>query len=261
MGIQSFYPLALFLLTACAPSPEPRVIECTVPGTEVYYRDQLLGVVPVDLRDHADTLVTMGVTKEQIEAGPMPGGYGEGFYFDQTYGLVPPITFRAPEPILDQYLVLETPWGKRSKLGSPWVLDIKNMETQLEALHNGDGASLTLSLAEPFVGVEESLFVEGRLTNTSFRAIVGATPNVQFLLRGFEGEEVQASSPKHDFGSEAFHLEPGGEFAFKLEIPAPDWPGHYSLLAMFHIHTGVGEDYLVGEGAIYSNSVLVEVRE
>lgn len=90
------------------------VIGADVPGTKVFYRDRLLGTVPVSLS--AADLKSLGLPacdgKDVILESD---GWAEGLFLGREDKEEHKIHFLAPDP--SPYLVAQTPWGPRSKIG------------------------------------------------------------------------------------------------------------------------------------------------
>jgi hypothetical protein len=92
-----------------------RLIDCDVPGTEVYFREKRLGTVPLILSQR--DCVTLGLP---VSLGTTidVDGWGEGVAFhDPATNTNNRLMYRVPSSAAPAYLSFETPWGSRTKMG------------------------------------------------------------------------------------------------------------------------------------------------
>ena len=94
------------------------VIDADVLGTEVYLRGEMLGTVPVRLAK-----ARLGDLCSKPKAKLDHDGWAEGLFYGIEDQEEAKIMFKAPDALADHYLSIETPWGRRTKIGGVEGLD------------------------------------------------------------------------------------------------------------------------------------------
>ncbi len=233
-----------------------RLIDTEIPGTEVYFRDKLLGKTPLIL-SKADC-AAIGLP---VAAGTSIDfdGWGEGVAFhDPTTNSDPRLMFKVPAGDASLFLTYETPWGSRTKSAGGWYLP-NGFRSKFMA-RGQDGIAVSIDFNPKPDPAERLLKVKVSVTNSGAIAYRGFRPEVELLWGTFYVQWQRRSGKTFKLPADWADIAPGQTLQTTVEIPLPASAGDYSVFATLHVFQNEKDDYLVGVGGGYSDSKLLHVR-
>jgi hypothetical protein len=191
----SILPLALcvLMITGCSghdldhtwdsweASARAGIIDADVPGTEVFIRGQSLGTVPVRL-----TKACLNELCSNPAAEMGHDGWGEGLFYGIPSQEETKIMLKAPDAVADRYLSIETPWGRRSKIGMAEGHGKLGLRVNLFTAVNKEGLRLAISVPDKTCSRAAPVKIELSCTNKGPAEIAGYRPEIEVLWGAFD---------------------------------------------------------------------------
>ncbi len=231
-------------------------IDAEVPGTEVYFRDKLLGVVPLQL-SKKDCL-GLGLI-ESSNAILDDDGWGEGIPFsDLASNTYRRVMLKVPPRVESGYFVYETRWGLRTKNGQCYLETNSIRSTMMSKSKWPKGFSLQIDLPATATITDQFLNVTASLTNSSTNVIAGLRPQLEMHWGTFDVQWQGRKCKKFPLPGEWGTIKPGQSLDYSTQIPVPKTPGDYSVFATFFQFKDETTDY--GAFSSYTDSKLLRVR-
>ncbi len=239
------------------------VIEAKVPGTRVFHRGQLLGEVPLEI-----------TTEKLAELGPAfalssqttrldHDGWGEALIFGEMDEIEMKLMLQVPETDASHFLNIETPWGRRTKMGKwegpdesdgPRRVIAHFMESQTI-----DGIRFRITVPERSKKGMKSI-IELSCENFGRGPVTGGRPEYTLLWGGFDTPWRRRVCHKNlVLPPEWESIAPGQTVRTSLEIDAPQVAGDYSIFAVLGYNEAERGANRKLEGT-YSDSQLFRVR-
>jgi len=274
-GAGFFVALAAFvLLVSMRPQKRPPatasvrpffLVDSTVPGTAVYFRDKLLGKTPLSLSKADWTRFGLPVTTGQ-SASPSgivnsdPDGWGEGLCFhDPATNTDPRLMYKVPPSYEKSYLEYDTPWGKRTKMACGEGGSGGFRSYFMSRGQDGIGVLLRIDLANAVASSDRKVNLVVTASNTGSAAYSGVRPEVEFLWGTFDVQWQHRFHKTSKLPPEWANIAPGQTLQTTLSIDLPKVSGDYSLFAILNLFQPEHGEYLVGKGSVYSDSKLLKV--
>jgi hypothetical protein len=239
------------------------VIDCAVPGTEIWIENQKLGVVP--LRLSTRQLSALGMSPPpQVNSGPFftwpnDDGYGEGLFDGTEDERETKIMFCVPASAAPRFLEIETAWGRRTKLGGGQGL-AREWRMDLRPVVNSSGMQVSLAPL-PVVGRgAKSIGIQATVTNSGTSTASGMRPEIEVFWGTFHTPWRRRSTQVMDLPQQWSSFAPGVSRTTTIQIPVPNVSEDYSVFANFYLFVDSQGSTLAGDGGVYSNSRLLRVR-
>jgi hypothetical protein len=240
------------------------VIDSDVPGTKVYLRGQLLGVVPVQLSHvRLAELSLKCLPPEASSTGVEFDGWGEGVFFGDEDQDETKLMFQVPDAQSESYLNIQTPWGRRTKVGGG--SSGRDPNQKLSPLKANmfpvgrDGLRLQLSMPGTVPLYAKSVNIDVSLTNVNPSEVTGYRPEIMLLWGTFD-------TPWRCRSNQTFPLPPawskiaaGQTLKTSIEVTPPSVAEDYSFFAVFNLFAKEQGNNLK-MGSVYSESHLLRVR-
>jgi len=234
-----------------------RLIDTEIPGTEVYFRDKLLGKTPLIL-SKADC-AAIGLP---VAAGTSIDfdGWGEGVAFhDPMTNSDPRLMFKVPAGDASLFLTYETPWGSRTKTAGGWDLPNGFRSKFLSRGQNGIGVIVNIDFDPKPDPAEKLLKVKVSVTNSGRNPYTGFRPEVELHWGTLDAQWQRRSHKTFKLPAEWRNIAPGQTLQTEVEIPSPGATGDYSVFATLNLFQNAKDNYLAGTGSVYSDSKLLHV--
>jgi hypothetical protein len=232
-----------------------RVIDAEIPGTEVYFRDKLLGKTPLILSKADCAALGMPVTSgTRLDMD----GWGEGLCFeDPTTNSYPRLMYKVPSSSAGSFLTYQTPWGSRTKMGGA-VLPSNGLRAIFMPRGQNVGVDINIDFNSQSDPAQKLLKVKLSITNGGSSAYVGFRPEVELHWGTFDVQWQHRSHKTFPLPAEWANIAPGQTLQTTVEIPLPEVAGDYSVFATFDLFENEKGDNL-GDGSGYSDSKLLHV--
>jgi hypothetical protein len=234
------------------------VVDAVVPGTQVFWRDRLLGTCPVQL-GVAD-VEAMGLSPQRLRSKEAVSydGYCQFLVVADEFEQKAHLMYRVPDDLRDRYLTIETPWGWRSKHACGQVGDDGVRADMALAIRSRCRMALRVTCEPASCLPGETVAVSFEATNHGDFLIVGENPRLSILCHpivvGTRGlplnrVELPATWSRFKAGEVRHHV---------VTLVAPTEPGHYSVFGIFALNETEESEAIVN-AAVYSDSRMLTV--
>jgi hypothetical protein len=242
---------------AARPANAYRLIDAEIPGTEVYFREKLLGKTPLILSKADCASFGLPVTPDTLVDSD---GWGEGLPFeDPTTDFHPRLMHKVPSSHASSFLNYETPWGLRTKLSGGWALPNGFRSKFMSRGQNGVGVVVNIDFNSQPNPTDKLLQVNVSVTNSGSRPYGGFRPEIELLWGTFEVQWQHRAHKTFALPAEWAKIEPGQMLHTIVEFPLPETAGVYSVFATFNVFQNEENSLLIGHGSVYSDSKLLRV--
>lgn len=235
-----------------------RLIDAEIPGTEVYFRDKLLGKTPLILSKADCAAFGLPVAPGTLVDSD---GWGEGLSFhDPPTNSDPRLMYKVPSNHASSFLTYETPWGLRTKMSGGWDLRNGFRSRFMSRGQNGIGVIVSIDFNTKPDPSQKSLKVNVSVTNSGSAPYRGFRPEIELLWGTFDVQWQHRSHKTFALPAGWANIAPGQTLQTTVEIPLPAAAGDYSVFATLNVFQSESGNYLVGQGSVYSDSRLLRVR-
>lgn len=217
------------------PSPVVVVIDADVPGTKVFCQGELLGETPFELT--WERLDALGFLDEDDLDPADPVRFdGDGLFLGPAEDFR--ITLQVPDAAAGEYLAVETPDGRRTKVaalggpnrdgGPPRVV------ARLAPAATPEGLRFRISLPAHVDPAEPTFTVELVAENVGAKEIVGGQPEFAITCGDLDAAWNQRVQLEGQPLPEAWQrIRPGQAVTARYVMNTPDLTGHYAISATF----------------------------
>lgn len=246
--------------TVSVATPAPNAycfIDSDVAGTEVFHRGLLLGSVPLKLS--VSDLTRGGILPSTRPANESPltaDGWAEGLFIGDEDEFEQKLMLRVPDAVANNYLSIETPWGRRTKLRQHTVY---SNGYRSEMWKTESGIRVTIDPLE-VAKRGQQIPVRIKFENLSAKTYTGVNPQVRVHWGAFDTPWRRRTSQRQPLPSVMTALPPKATHSEVVTIEAPNVSGDYSLFVTWFLMRDETSDYGVDVGGSYSDSVLLRVR-
>lgn len=187
-------------------------------------------------------------------------GWGEGLCFhDPVTNTDPRLMYKVPPTYAASYLNYETPWGMRTKMAGGWGSSNGFRSNFMSREQSGTGVILQLDFASKLVPSDKVVKVLVTASNNGSAVYSGSRPELELHWGTFDIQWQHRFSKTFKLPFEWANIAPGQTLQTTLSIHRPATAGDYSLFATFNLFQPDRDDYLVGKGAVYSDSKLLRI--
>lgn len=233
------------------------LVDSDVPGTEIYFRDRLLGTVPVWLsKRECLNLRLIESTNVFLDTD----GWGEGIPFsDLSSNTHMRVMFKAPSLVESNYFIYETPWGTRTKNGGGYLYTNGIRSIMMSKSEWPKGFSIQIDLPKNIAVTEESVKITAFVKNAGTNLIAGLRPQLTVLCRTFDVQWQNCECHKFSLPGEWSQIGPGQMMNFAVNLPIPKAAGDYSVFATLDLFEDKTTENLA-YGSFYTDSKLLHIR-
>ena len=229
-------------------------IDSDVKGTQVFLRGHLIGTVPLSLSQADFTKLGLPVGSPSLQSD----GWGESLFAGVEDQQEEKLMLKAPDAVATQYLAIETPWGRRTKINGGEILPNGFVCHMMPADRWGATVTITAPVTVPLGSATANIHVV--LANISDVRMSGSQPSLELHWGGFDTPWRNRSYKKFPLADVWSSLEPGETREADLTISVPTIAGDYSAFATFDLQADNESTHLIRRGTVYSNSVMLRVR-
>jgi hypothetical protein len=231
------------------------VIDSTVPDTDIYFRDKLLGRTPVVLAK--EDLMRLGLVS-RYENAIEYDLWGEGLvFFEPSTNSYPRLTYKVPDNQAAAFLHYETPWGIRTK--SYGAKGTRNRFWAGFMSRNKNGIVVDIRLPAIRSPFDKDLKVAVAVTNNGTAAFSGYHPELELHWGALDTQQGQRFHQTYSLGMQWANLAPGDSRQTILDMPLPEQSGEYSVFATLQVFRDEQAQRLISGGCMYSDSRLIRI--
>ena len=236
------------------------MIDCNVPGTEVWLEGRRLGVVPLKMMKYQ--LAALDVPA----SAPAPGGsqsplaldgWKEGLFLGEEGERESKLMFRVPDAVAAKYLAIETRWGPRTKVSSG-QFGANGVRATMAAATGADGLAVSLGPLPAVKRGDATAPVKVTVANTGGSTLSGHRPQLTVHWGTFHTPWRRRTRKEVSLPADWSSFGPGQTRSFSVDIPVPTVAEDYSVFVTFHLFQSPEGN--VGTSGGYSESRLLRVR-
>ncbi|MDB5307177.1 MAG: hypothetical protein JWO38_1379 [Gemmataceae bacterium] len=238
------------------------VIDAEIPGTKVFHRGQLLGEVPLELTRERLAELGLDLTRPNYVGSLDHDGWGEALIFGEMDEDELKLMLQVPDAEADRFLGVETPWGRRTKMG-PWKgpggEEPRRVLAYFQKAQEADGLRFRVGLPDR-VRRGTKAVVELSCEIAGPAVVTGRRPHYRLLWGGFDTPwRRRVCLEDQPLPVEWATIAPGQTVRATFEMDVPPVAGDYSVFAVLH-YDEPAEGAKRTRGGTYSNSRVLRVR-
>lgn len=230
------------------------IIKGIVPGTQIYYRELLLGELPFTLS--TDLTDRLGIPFPSRV--PETDGWRGGIRLSTDSNSEIEFLLRVPDTDADQYQTVETPWGRRNSVD---IIDYEGNTITVNA-HDRikNGVLFQVSVANSHITRrDEKIALELRCENLGNTTYYGKDPYMFILWGTYEVPWTRRNMHEENLTEEWQRLHPGDVLQHTVFLETPNVNGNFCVWAVLDIND---EESSFRNDAFFgiSNKVMFRVR-
>lgn len=174
------------------------------------------------------------------------------------------LMLQVPEAHAGRFLSIETPWGRRTKMG-PWQGggvfrgETSPMLAFFQKAETVNGLRVRVGLPERVERGTKAVAITVTCENAGPTAMAGRRPGCWLLWGGFDTPWRRVCRKDVPLPKEWERVEPGQTVRATLDLDAPAVAGDYSVFVVFS-YSEPSEGAKRAPAGSYSNSALLRVR-
>ena len=248
--VVSFISLICIFQLSCSEQnlEDVYVFDADVPGTKVFFGDELLGEAPI--RITKNKLVELGIPLSgQDEVVLDNDGWGEGLILGLSNGDEYKIHFLASDT--NAYFAAQTPWGKRTRTSGA----SSNGKNHYKVKLNGRSTEVIQVNMTVLKDMKSALLIRVNAINTGNEVLSGKVSKLNFHWGSMRTPWQKRQRYEVQLPEEWTSFEVNEEHSIELEIPVKSNNKGVSLFCTMDLLDESKK--LIGKGTVYSDSVWV----